>query len=195
MAKCNVVLDKEVFESVKEVNLSLTLDEARTLLSILYLIGGDLQTSLRKYSDSVLHSLENGGIAPYVEGDSGLALHLFKGGCRMYFKDESDKTKTVSEEDKYKDMVEYVEACFQTNSLKEGDLVRVLPTPEGEEYPDFFEFDKGYLFTPREMKSLEGSYYRVEGVDEELIFAGGWWWHYSMLEKVIVKGGMSYSTE
>lgn len=193
MAKCNVVLDKEVFESVKEVNLSLTLDEARTLLSILYIIGGD-RNSLRKYSNSVLQSLEDEGIAPYVGGDSGMVTSLFDGNCWTYFRDDSDKNKTVSREDKYKDMEEEG-VRLKKNSIKEGDIVRVLPSSEEGGHPDFFEFDKGYLYTSCEMGSLKGSYFYVEGVDEDLIFAGGWWWHYSMLEKVVVKGGMSYSTE
>lgn len=72
MAKCKTI--------IKSVQLDLSIEEAEVLVTILHRVGGNPETSKRKYTDSILSALTGRGIEDRYDGEISDKTHA------IYFK-------------------------------------------------------------------------------------------------------------
>lgn len=86
------VVDVQEVKKVSGVTLTLTRHEARTLNTILRLVGGDPEFSLRSPAERIRDALKEVGVGYYV-GHDGLTSSTLCVGADSYliFRDDSDK--------------------------------------------------------------------------------------------------------
>jgi hypothetical protein len=88
------VANKKVVSSIVSVELTLTVDEARTLRTILRNVSGSVSGSRRRHADSVLMALQGAGVGYYA--DSSADDEILTG--TLFFKAKSMDAPVVGEE-------------------------------------------------------------------------------------------------
>lgn len=167
-------------KKVSGVTLTLTCHEARALHTVLRLVGGDPETSLRRPLARIEESLQGLGTGYYTDPKTGYSFTLaVRGEDNIYFRDGTDVPPGLTGENLPEPEPVHVghNEAKTPHTYKVGDKVRIKSgLTVGVAHDGFY--------TTRQMVRMAGEVHEVTEVSFGRYKAGEWWWKFHMVEPV-----------